>query len=157
VTAIIFFDSCGCEIEFSDSSIRIPNQKNMDLKQLKAFLTVAETGNVTRAAEVLHLVQPAVTRQLKLLEDDIGARLFDRERHGMVLTAAGHSLIAYARRAMLELERARAEIAGADSGIGGLVTLGLLPSSIDALAGPLVTALGAEFGYASPWVMRAHC
>lgn len=117
----------------------------MDFKQLKAFLAVAETGNVTRAAQVLHLVQPAVSRQLKLLEEDIGAPLFERERHGMVLTAAGHSLISYARRAMLELERARAEIAGANNGIGGLVTLGLLPSSIDALAGPLVSALAANF------------
>lgn len=117
----------------------------MDFKQLKAFLTVAETGNVTRAAEVLHLVQPAVSRQLKLLEEDIGSPLFERERHGMVLTAAGHALVNYARRAMLELERARAEIAGASNGIGGLVTLGLLPSSIDALAGPLVTALASNY------------
>lgn len=117
----------------------------MDFKQLKAFLTVAETGNVTRAAEVLHLVQPAVSRQLKLLEEDIGLPLFERERHGMVLTAAGHSLVTYARRAMLELERARAEIAGSSNGIGGLVTLGLLPSSIDALAGPLVSALAADY------------
>lgn len=117
----------------------------MDLKQLKALLAVAETGNVTRAAEVLHLVQPAVSRHLKLLEEDIGAPLFERERHGMVLTKAGHSLVGYARRAMLELERARAEIAGASSGIGGLVTLGLLPSSIDALAGPLVSALASSY------------
>jgi len=117
----------------------------MDFKQLKAFLTIAETGNVTRAAEVLHLVQPAVTRQLKLLEEDVGTALFERERHGMVLTAAGQSLIGYARRAMLELERARAEIEGASAGIGGLVTLGLLPSSIDALAGPLVSALAEQY------------
>ena len=61
----------------------------MDLKQLRALITVAETGNVTRAAESLHLVQPAVSRQLKLLEDDVGTVLFARERHGMVLTDAG--------------------------------------------------------------------
>jgi DNA-binding transcriptional LysR family regulator len=113
----------------------------MDFKQLRAFLTVAETGNVTRAAEVLHLVQPAVSRQLMLLEADVGSSLFLRERHGMVLTDAGRSLVGYARRAMLELDRARAEIAGAHQGIGGLVTLGLLPSTIDMLSGPLVSAL----------------
>ena len=79
----------------------------MDFKQLRAFLTVAETGNVTRAAEVLHLVQPAVSRQIMLLEQDIGTPLFVRERHGMVLTEAGRSLLTYARRAMLELDRAR--------------------------------------------------
>lgn len=113
----------------------------MDLKQLRAFLTVADTGNVTRAAETLHLVQPAVSRQIRLLEEDVGCALFERERHGMVLTDAGRSLVGYARRAMLELERARAEIAGSAQGIGGLVTLGLLPSAIDVLSSALVSAL----------------
>ena len=46
----------------------------MDFKQLRAFLTVADTGNVTRAAELLNLVQPAVSRQVRLLEEDIGDR-----------------------------------------------------------------------------------
>ncbi len=117
----------------------------MDFKQLRAFLTVADTGNVTRAAELLHLVQPAVSRQLRLLEEDVGSPLFERERHGMQLTPAGQSLLGYARRAMLELDRARAEIAGAAAGIGGLVTLGLLPSSIDLLSSDLVTELAQAY------------
>ena len=118
----------------------------MDFKQLRAFLTVAETGNVTRAAEVLHLVQPAVSRQLRLLEEDIGSPLFERERRGMVLTDAGQALVGYARRAMLELDRARAEIVGAASaGVTGLVTLGLLPSTIDMLSSALVAAVASEY------------
>jgi LysR family nitrogen assimilation transcriptional regulator len=117
----------------------------MDFKQLRAFLTVADTGNVTRAAELLHLVQPAVSRQLRLLEEDIGAALFERERHGMVLTDAGKALLVYARRAMLELDRARAEIGGAERGISGLVTVGLLPSTSDLLSTPLVSTLAAQY------------
>ena len=117
----------------------------MDFKQLRAFLTVAETGNVTRASEVLNLVQPAVSRQIRLLEEDVGSPLFERERHGMVLTDSGRALVGYARRAMLELDRARAEIEGAASGIGGLVTLGLLPSTIDTLSSPLVCAIAATY------------
>jgi len=117
----------------------------MDLKQLRAFLTVAETGNVTRAAEVLNLVQPAISRQLQLLEDDIGVSLFERARHGMVLTEAGRALVVYAQRAMLELERARVEIAGSVDGIGGLVTVGLLPSTCDLLASALVSAVAAAY------------
>jgi len=120
----------------------------MDFKQLRAFLTVAETGNVTRAAEVLHLVQPAVSRQIMLLEQDIGAALFVRERQGMVLTDAARALLPHARLAMLELERARAEIARAagedPGGLRGLATLGLLPSTVDLLSGPLVAALAAS-------------
>jgi DNA-binding transcriptional LysR family regulator len=119
----------------------------MDFKQLRAFLTVAETGNVTRAAEVLHLVQPAVSRQIMLLEQDVGAPLFIRERQGMVMTEAARALLPHARLAMLELERARAEIAstaaGGQGGLRGLATLGLLPSTIDMLSGPLVSALAA--------------
>lgn len=118
----------------------------MDFKQLRAFLTVAETGNVTRAADVLHLVQPAVSRQIRLLEDDIGSPLFERERHGMVLTDAGQALVGYARRAMLELDRARVEISGAAAGgVSGLVTLGLLPSTIDMLSSALVSAVAATY------------
>jgi len=118
----------------------------MDLKQLRAFLTVAETGNVTRAADMLHLVQPAVSRQLRLLEEDVGTPLFERERHGMVLTDAGQALVGYARRAMLELDRARAEIAGAAAGgVGGLVTLGLLPSTVDILCSTLVSAVATAY------------
>lgn len=117
----------------------------MDLKQLRAFLTVTETGNVTRAAEVLNLVQPAVSRQIRLLEEDIGAPLFERERRGMVLTEAGEVLVGYARRALLELDRARAEIGGVGQGVSGLVTLGLLPSSIDMLSSPLASAVAAAY------------
>jgi len=117
----------------------------MDFKQLRAFLTIAETGNVTRAAEVLHVVQPAVSRQLRLLEEDVGTALFERERHGMALTEAGKALAGYARRAMLELDRARAEIAGAENGIGGLVTIGLLPSTCELLSSPLVKAVAASY------------
>jgi DNA-binding transcriptional LysR family regulator len=117
----------------------------MDFKQLRAFLTVSDTGNVTRAAQLLNLVQPAVSRQLRLLEEDVGTELFDRERHGMVLTDAGKALLVYARRAMLELDRARAEIGGAVDGIGGLVTVGLLPSTCDLISSPLVTAVAANY------------
>jgi len=113
----------------------------MDFKQLRAFLTVSESGSVSRAARVLNLVQPAVSRQIRLLEDSMGTPLFTRERHGMVLTPAGRTLTEYARRALLELERARTQIVGADTGISGLVTLGLLPSTIERLAGPLVSTI----------------
>lgn len=117
----------------------------MDFKQLKTFLTVFDTGNITRAAEILHLVQPAVSRQIKLLEEDLGTPLFERQRHGMVPTEAGRKLVDYARRSMLELDRARAEIVGTQIGIGGIVTLGLLPSTIDILSGPLLSSIATQY------------
>jgi len=117
----------------------------MDFKQLRAFIAVAETGSVTRAADILHTVQSAVSRLIHLLEQDMGVPLFERERHGMVLTPAGHALLDYARRAMLELARARAELGAIGHGVSGLVTLGLLPSTTEMLSSALVSAVNREF------------
>lgn len=109
----------------------------MDLKQLRALLAVSETRSVTRAAAMLHLVQPAVSRQLRLLEEEVGAQLFTRERNGMELTEAGRVLAEHARRALRELDQARADIRSAELNVSGVVNLGLLPSTCDLIAGPL--------------------
>jgi LysR family transcriptional regulator, nitrogen assimilation regulatory protein len=116
----------------------------MDHKQLRAFLTIAETGNVTRASELLNLVQSAVSRQIQLLEEDLGVELFARERHGMSLTDAGKSLLGYARRVMLELDRARAELTGSATEVAGIVSVGLLPSTCELLASPLMSAVARD-------------
>lgn len=117
----------------------------MDLKQLRALLTVAETGNVTKASALLNIVQPAVSRQLRLLEDDLGTVLFERGRHGMHLTDAGKAMVEYARRIMNEVERARAEIKPNQGPVSGLVTVGLLPSTSDLLSGALLQMAGEQF------------
>ncbi|GAA7766863.1 LysR family transcriptional regulator [Cupriavidus sp. SHE] len=117
----------------------------MDIRQIRAFLAIADTGSVTRAAELLHVVQPAVSRQLKLLEDDVGAPLFERDRRGMQLTDAGHVLMERARRALRELDAARLEIRPIPGLISGNVSLGLLPSSCDLLAGPLIGVLQQQY------------
>jgi LysR family nitrogen assimilation transcriptional regulator len=117
----------------------------VDVKQLRALLAIAETGSVTRAAELLHIVQPAVSRQLRLLEDDLGTLLFARGRRGMELTAAGNILAVHARRALQELDAAKAAIVPTAGTLTGTVTVGLLPSSIDLLAAPLVTALKQQY------------
>src|SRR4051812_50136586 len=70
---------------------------SVDMKQLNALLTVADTGSVTRAAQLLHLVQSAVTRQIQSLEDQLGVALFERTRTGMLLTDAGSRLVHSAR------------------------------------------------------------
>ncbi len=69
----------------------------MELYQLRTFVTVAEHGNLTQAAEVLHLSQPAVTAQIKALEEEFGLPLFERIAGGVALTRAGSELIEEAR------------------------------------------------------------
>ncbi|MCD9879737.1 LysR family transcriptional regulator [Streptomyces guryensis] len=116
----------------------------MDIKQLKAIVTVAEVGSVTRAAELLHLVQPAVTRQIRTLEQELGVDLFERTGQGMRPTEAGAIMVDRARRALNELERARAEVQPAPGEVTGIVTVGLLESTSDLLAEPLVTTLAHD-------------
>ncbi|HEY5961824.1 MAG TPA: LysR family transcriptional regulator, partial [Polyangiaceae bacterium] len=64
----------------------------MELYQLKTFLVIARTGNLTRAASELHASQPTVSGQLKALEDELGLTLFERTTRGMKLTEAGNRL-----------------------------------------------------------------
>lgn len=113
----------------------------MDLKQLTALVTVAEVGSITKAARLLHLVQPTVTRQIRLLEEELGVSLFQRTSSGMTLTQEGSRFINHARRVLQELERARAEIRPDSRGVVGIVTCGLLESVVEVMAEPLLRAL----------------
>lgn len=72
----------------------------MDLTQLRAFVTVAQEGNLTRAAERLHLTQPAVSLQIKSLQAELKLQLFARTPSGMALTDDGVKLLPYAERVM---------------------------------------------------------
>lgn len=116
----------------------------MEMKQLVAVVTVAEVESVTRAAQLLHLVQPAVTRQIKTLEEELGVVLFDRTRQGMVLTSAGEVFLAHARRALQELERARSELTPVPGEVTGLVSVGVLESLLDLIVPALVDSVAAK-------------
>lgn len=72
----------------------------MELYQLRGFAAVAELGNLTRAAERLHLSQPALSAQIKALEDELGVPLFDRTSSGMQLTVGGRRLLGEAEKVL---------------------------------------------------------
>lgn len=85
----------------------------MDLTLLRAFVTVARLGNLTRAAAQLHLTQPAVSLQIKNLQETLGVALFARTAHGLVLTRDGQALLPHAERALAaagDVERAAAAL-----------------------------------------------
>ena len=65
----------------------------MELYQLRTFAAVAELGHLTRAAEQLHISQPAVSAQVRALEEELGVVLFERSSSGMQLTPAGRQLL----------------------------------------------------------------
>ncbi|WP_134765141.1 LysR family transcriptional regulator [Nocardioides sp. 1609] len=128
----------------------------MDFKQLRAVVTVAETGSVTRAAELLHTVQPAVSRQIAGLEAELGTALFNRISQGMQPTPAGAAFVVRARRILSEAERARAEARPSLDGVTGIAAVGLLGSVERLLAGPLVEVMGRKHPHIELHLITAY-
>ena len=117
----------------------------MDIKQLRAFLTISETQNITKAANLLNIVQPAVTRQIHLLEEELGVKLFERGRHGMNITEEGKILEVYARRALNEIEQAKMELTSSDSALQGTINIGIVASLSELLAVALMRVIKEKY------------
>lgn len=82
----------------------------MSLAQIEYFVAIAEEAHLGRAAERLHISQPPLTRQLKSLEAELGAPLFERTPRGMRLLPAGERFLAHARHILEQVRRAVAEV-----------------------------------------------
>ncbi len=98
----------------------------MELYQLRSFAAVAETGNLTRAAERLHLSQPAVSAHIKALEELLEVVLFERGPGGMTLTAAGRLLLHEAENVMAAAQQLRSRALALRGQVVGHVRLGTL-------------------------------
>ncbi|MDD3609782.1 MAG: LysR family transcriptional regulator [Halothiobacillaceae bacterium] len=95
----------------------------MDIQPLLAFLAVAETGSFSGAARRLHLTQPAVSKRVLALEQELGVALFDRVGRGIRLTEAGTALLPVARRLRMDLGEARRVLAELDGRVRGTLRL----------------------------------
>lgn len=101
--------------------------RNLDLTALRSFVTVAESGGVTRAALQLHLTQSAVSMQLKRLEEFLGQPLLDRSGRGVALTSHGEQLLSYGRRLLALNDEVMSRMT--DQAFEGEIRLGV-PSDI---------------------------
>jgi LysR family transcriptional regulator, nitrogen assimilation regulatory protein len=115
----------------------------MELKQLEYFRHVAELGSFTRAASFLSVVQPALSRQVRQLEVELGQSLFERNGRGVVLTDAGSRLLEHTRGILTQVGRARQELEDQRNGDSGHIALGLPPSLGNSVTVPLVKAFAA--------------
>lgn len=111
----------------------------MEIYQLRAFVTVAKVGHVTRAAEQLHLSQPAVSKQIKALEQELGVLLFERHSGGVALTREGQRLLPQAELALREAMNLMAAARTLRGEVSGAIVVGTI---ID----PETLRLGAFLG-----------
>jgi DNA-binding transcriptional LysR family regulator len=96
--------------------------------QLEVFAEIARLGNVGRAADTLHLTQPAATWRLQALERELGSQLFERTGRGMRLTEAGRLALPYAERAVRAAREMRAALEAFERGAGGRLDVGCSPA-----------------------------
>jgi DNA-binding transcriptional LysR family regulator len=96
----------------------------MELYQLRSFAAVAEAGHLTRAAEKLHISQPALSAQIKALEDELGVPLFERTSSGMMLTTSGQRLLSEAEKVLAAAQALRNEARALKGEVAGKASVG---------------------------------
>ncbi|MGG4606202.1 LysR family transcriptional regulator [Paenalcaligenes sp. Me131] len=117
----------------------------MEIHQIRAFVTVARLGNVTRAAEALNLTQPAVTTQVKALEQSLGVSLFERAAGRMSLSKAGERLLATAEQLLVQSRQLKSEAKQLQGELNGVISLGLPSEHLDFLRlGELVNKISTQ-------------
>jgi len=97
----------------------------MEIYRLKAFITIADEQNLTKAAEALFITQPALSNQIKLLEEELGVKLFKRDAKGMFLTDAGEILVKEAKELLDKIEDFKRKAKYYKSEISGKMNIGL--------------------------------
>jgi LysR family nitrogen assimilation transcriptional regulator len=116
----------------------------MDLKQLEYFVRVAELGSFTRASISLDVAQPALSRQIRLLEVELRQNLLTRNGRGAVPTEAGKLLLAHGRGILHQVALTREELGAARGALAGRVSMGLPPSLSKLITVPLAKAFAQE-------------
>ncbi|WP_368644341.1 LysR substrate-binding domain-containing protein, partial [Castellaniella ginsengisoli] len=101
----------------------------MDLKQLEYFMRVAELGSFTQASHALNIAQPALSRQVRMLEVELRQNLLNRNGRGVTTTEAGKLLLEHCRGILHQVERAKEDMGRVQGALAGRVALGIAPSA----------------------------
>ncbi len=127
----------------------------MELRSLNYFVRIAELGSITRAASHLRLAQPALTRHVQRLEEELGVALFTRANRGVRLTEAGEKLLESASRILRDVERTGDEIRAQDAHPSGRIMFGVTPTLCPILVPELFARMRADFPRVELKVMHA--
>ena len=100
----------------------------MEFQQMRYVCAIADTGSFSRAAEQCQVAQPSLSQQILKLEDDLGAKLFDRLARGIRLTEAGRAFLPHARAVLSQLDAARSSVQDKFADTHGSVTVGVIPT-----------------------------
>lgn len=102
----------------------------MDLRVLRSFVTVCRLGNITRAAERLFISQPALTRQIKELEEELGCKLLNRNTRSVSLTENGFQFLVRAEEILSIAQIAKEELSENNESLRGIVRIGIVESKV---------------------------
>ena len=127
----------------------------MELRSLHYFVRIAELGSITRAAAHLHVAQPALTRHVQRLEDELNVALFTRANRGVRLTEAGQKLLDGATRILRDIERTGDEIRAQDAHPSGKIVLGITPTLCPVLVPELFARMRRDYPMIELKVMHA--
>jgi len=127
----------------------------MELRSLHYFVRIAELGSITRAAAHLHVAQPALTRHVQRLEDELNVALFTRANRGVRLTEAGQKLLDGATRILRDIERTGDEIRAQDAHPSGKIILGITPTLCPVLVPDLFARMRRDYPMIELKVMHA--
>jgi DNA-binding transcriptional LysR family regulator len=128
----------------------------MDIRQFRSFIQVAETGSLSRASDRLHLVQPALSRHIRMLEEQVGTPLFTRHGRGMRLTDAGQALLDRVAGPLRQIERSLEEVRDLAGRVAGQVALGLMPTTSQVLSGRIFRRVAAELPEVSLRIVEGY-
>lgn len=117
----------------------------MELRQLRYFVAIVDHGSLSRAARVLHIAQPALTQQVRQLEEELEAQLLHRSAQGVIATDAGKTFYEHAQAILKQVTDAKSAVAQSNDKPSGTVALGIPQSVSGALALPLLTAIRATY------------
>lgn len=138
----------------------------MEFRLLRNFIKIVELSSITAASEQLHVAQPALSRQVKALESELGVLLLRRHGRGVMPTEEGMRLVSRAKLILEDFENLQAEVTGNPTSLSGTLTLGLPPTVAEVLATHLIIRTMEEYpdvnlrivsgfsGHVQDWLMR---